>query len=75
MSELMKIFEGSSIEAQPIIEQLEQIGIEPIVKDRTESARLAGFASEIPMQVEVYIFENQYNKAVQVLKNIPYKNQ
>ncbi len=72
MSELKKIFEGSLIETQPIVEILEEAGIEPIIKDRSESARLAGFASEIPMQVEVYVFENQYNKAIQALKDISY---
>ncbi len=72
MSELKKIFEGSLIETQPIVEILEEVGIEPIIKDRSESARLAGFASEIPMQVEVYVFENQYNKAIQALKDISY---
>lgn len=70
MSELKKIFEGSSIQVQPIIESLEKVNIDPIVKDRSESGRLAGFASEIPLQVEVYVFEDQYTKAVEVLKNV-----
>lgn len=70
MPELKKIFEGSSIQANLIRLALEQIGIEPIIKDRTESGRLAGFASEIPMQVEMYVFESQYNEAVEVLKNL-----
>lgn len=70
MPELKKIFEGSSIQANLIRLALEQIGIEPIIKDRTESGRLAGFASEIPMQVEMYVFESQYNDAVEVLKNL-----
>lgn len=70
MPELEKIFEGSSIQANLIKLALEQIGIEPIIKDRTESGRLAGFASEIPMQVEMYVFESQYNDAVEVLKNL-----
>lgn len=70
MPELKKIFEGSSIQANLIQLALEEIGIEPIIKDRTESGRLAGFASEIPMQVEVYVFENQYDEAVDVLKKL-----
>lgn len=70
MPELEKIFEGSSIQANLIKLALEQIGIEPIIKDRTESGRLAGFASEIPMQVEMYVFESQYDDAVEVLKNL-----
>ncbi|MFJ1473885.1 DUF2007 domain-containing protein [Capnocytophaga cynodegmi] len=70
MPELKKIFEGSSIQANLIKLALEQIGIEPIIKDRTESGRLAGFASEIPMQVEMYVFESQYDDAIEVLKNL-----
>ncbi|CEN37450.1 putative signal transducing protein [Capnocytophaga cynodegmi] len=70
MPELEKIFEGSSIQANLIRLALEQIGIEPIIKDRTESGRLAGFASEIPMQVEMYVFESQYDDAIEVLKNL-----
>lgn len=70
MPELEKIFEGSSIQANFIRLALEQIGIDPIIKDRTESGRLAGFASEIPMQVEMYVFESQYDDAIEVLKNL-----
>lgn len=70
MPELKKIFEGSSIQANFIKSALENIGIEPIIKDRSESGRLAGFASEIPMQVEVYVFENQFQQAIEVIKEI-----
>ncbi|MDO4229651.1 MAG: DUF2007 domain-containing protein [Capnocytophaga sp.] len=71
MHALHKIFEGSSIRATLILDILKEKGIEPIVKDRSESARLAGFASEIPMQVEIFVFENQADEALQALQNIP----
>lgn len=70
MTTLKKIFEGSAIEANLIKVTLEEVGIEPIIKDRTESGRLAGFASEISMQIEVYIFENQYDKAFEIVRKI-----
>ncbi|TYB77323.1 DUF2007 domain-containing protein [Bizionia gelidisalsuginis] len=67
-SEYVKIFTGNYIIVQMIKERLEDIGISPIIKDETESGRLAGFASALRGQPEVYVHEKELNKAVQVVE-------
>lgn len=42
-SQYSKVYSGSFIVVQLITQNLEKEGITPIVKDETESARLAGF--------------------------------
>ena len=55
-SNYTKIFAGNFILSQAIINQLREIGIEPVIKDESESGRLAGFGS--PMQGDQEIFVN-----------------
>ncbi|ATA76650.1 putative signal transducing protein [Capnocytophaga canimorsus] len=69
-TKLRKLFEGSIIEVQRLKSALEEAGIQPIVKDRSESGILAGFAGEIFMQAEVFVFEDQYAIAYEILKAI-----
>jgi hypothetical protein len=44
-SNYSKLYTGSFIVVQLITQNLEKQGITPIVKDETESARLAGFGT------------------------------
>lgn len=69
-SELKKVFEGSTIEVNLIKSALEEVNIEPIIKDRSESGQLAGFAGEIPMEAEVFVFNDQYDKAIKIIKSL-----
>ena len=55
-----KLFAGSFIVAQRIIQNLKEQGISPIVKDETESARLAGFGTSTCGLQELYV--NAYEK-------------
>jgi len=65
-----KIFTGNKLEAQKIVNKLHKIGIEPIVKDEAESARLAGFASSMLDQVELYVHKDEVEKALAVVISI-----
>lgn len=62
-----KIFTGNKLEAQKIVNKLHEIGIEPIVKDEAESARLAGFASLMLGEVEIYVNNDEVEKAMTLL--------
>ena len=55
-----KLFTGSFIVALRIIQNLKEQGISPIVKDETESARLAGFGTSTYGLQELYV--NAYEK-------------
>lgn len=66
-SNYTRIFVGNAITSKGIINQLQEIGITAVVKDEAESARLAGFASSMLDEVEVYVHNDELEKAEKVL--------
>ncbi len=69
-SNYIKVFTGSFIVAQLITDKLEAIGISAIVKDETESGRLAGFVASIPGLQEIYIHKDEIDEALEVVENV-----
>lgn len=59
--EEIKVFSGSQIEALAVKQKLEERGVEPIVKDGFESARLAGFGNT-DAAVELYVTAEDFEK-------------
>jgi len=49
-------------------QRLEAIGIIPIIKNETESARLAGYASAMLSLSEIHVHENELEKAVRIVE-------
>jgi len=62
-SNYSKLFAGSFIVAQRIVQNLKEQGISPIVKDETESARLAGFGTSTYGHQELYVHASEKVKA------------
>ena len=70
-SNYIKIFTGDFIIVQRIISDLEKENIIAVVKDQTESARLAGFGGgNFPGFQEVFVNKDELEKAVLVVENI-----
>lgn len=69
-TQYIKIYTGNTIIVQLIKQRLEDIGINPIIKDETESGRLAGFATAIPTFPEIFVHENELDKAVHVVEAV-----
>ena len=69
-SDYTKIYTGNPFITQLIITELNDAGIEPIVKDESESARLAGFAANIDGNREIHVHNGQVNKAADVVNRI-----
>ena len=67
-SHYIKIYTGSFILVTNIVSKLESEGISPIIKDETESARLAGFGPAILGQQEVYVHESEIDKAAPIVQ-------
>jgi hypothetical protein len=44
---LMKVFSGSEILAMALKEKIEAIGVDTVMKDNIQSARLAGFEARV----------------------------
>ena len=62
-SNYSKLYAGSFIVVQLITQNLEKQGITPIVKDETESARLAGFGTSTYGFQELYDHTSEQAKA------------
>ena len=64
---LMKVFSGSEILALALKEKIEAAGIDTVIKDNIQSARLAGFGSS-GSAVELFIQETDFSKANPVIE-------
>jgi hypothetical protein len=64
---LMKVFSGSEILAIALKEKIEAIGVDTVMKDNIQSARLAGFGSS-GSAVELFIQETDFSKANPVIE-------
>ncbi|MBU3822815.1 DUF2007 domain-containing protein [Flavobacteriaceae bacterium XHP0103] len=70
-SNYIKVFTGSFIIAQLIIDKLNAVGINAVVKDETESARLAGFGGGIvPGFQEIHVNKDELDKAVEIVESV-----
>jgi len=69
-SDYIKIYTGSFIITKLIISRLEELGISPVVKDETESGRLAGFGPSIPMTQELYVRKDELDKSVLIVEEV-----
>ncbi len=69
-SNYTKLFTGDSFLVQRIVTELETLNITPIIKDETESARLAGFGVSIYGEKDIYVNNDELDKAKSLLKNI-----
>jgi hypothetical protein len=65
-----KIFSGNFIVVQMLRDRLESAGITPIVKDESESGRLAGFGASIQGFQEVYVSREELVSASAILKEV-----
>ncbi|MBD0778968.1 DUF2007 domain-containing protein [Maribacter sp. ANRC-HE7] len=72
-SNYKKIFTGDSLVARQIVSQLHGLGIEAIIKDEAESARLSGFASSMLGQVDLFVNKDEVAKATPVVNKITQK--
>ncbi len=63
----MKIFSGSEILAQALQAKIEAVGVNTIVKNNIQSAKLAGFGTA-DQAVEVFIQEIDFGKANPVIE-------
>ncbi len=73
-SNYRKIFTGESLLAKQLVNKLHEIGIEAVVKDEAESARLAGFASSMLGQVDLYVHKDEVEKAAQIIEEAENKS-
>ena len=64
------LFTGSSIDVILIVTALEEININPVVKDEGESARLAGFGIPAPLLQRVFVHSDEYKIAISIIDTL-----
>jgi len=65
-----KIFSGSFIIVQLAMDRLKSAGISPILKDESESGRLAGFGASIQGYQELYVSNDELIQAQAIITNV-----
>jgi hypothetical protein len=64
---LMKVFSGSEILALVLQNKIEEVGVNTVIKNNIQSARLGGFG-DLGQAVEVFIQETDFAKANPVIE-------
>jgi hypothetical protein len=64
---LMKVFSGSEILALALQQRIEAIGVETVLKNNIQSARLAGFGTT-GQAVELFVQETEFAKVNPVIE-------
>ena len=63
----IKLFVGPQMQVLKILSALSEVKIIPVIKDRAESARLAGFGS-LSRDQEIWVHPDEKEKAEEILK-------
>ncbi|MDA0936543.1 MAG: DUF2007 domain-containing protein [Bacteroidetes bacterium] len=67
--EFVKLYRGTPISVMTLVDALELEGIVPIVKNPSESARLAGFGI-LSSEQSVWVHQDEREKALKVFNNL-----
>ena len=70
MDDYIKIFSGSFIIVQLVFDRLKGAGINAIIKDESESGRLAGFGSAIQGFQELYVSKDEVDFAIPIVEEV-----
>lgn len=70
MSNYIKVFTGNFIEVQRVFNELEKLNISAVIKDESESGRLAGFGSSIQGFQEIHVHKDEHDKALTLVKKL-----
>ena len=68
-SSYKRIYVGPQVNVINLIDALKIVKIIPVIKDHSESARLAGFGS-FSRDQEVWVHPDEFDAAQQILKNL-----
>lgn len=69
-SEYVKVYGGNFILANRVIAELQSVGIMPIVKDESESQRLAGYGSLNSGHQDIVVHRDELEKAIEVVNRV-----
>jgi predicted ABC-class ATPase len=68
--DFIKIFTGNTLDVLALRNALEEKSIVAVIKDDSESARLAGFGMVAPGLQEVFVHEDELDQAVRIVESL-----
>ena len=68
--DFIKIFTGNTIDVLALRNALEEKSIVAVIKDDSESARLAGFGMVAPGLQEVFVHDDELDQAVRIIESL-----
>lgn len=69
-TEYTKVYYGNFILVTRLKDELDRVGIVPIIKDEGESQRLAGYGSMNQGYQEVYVHNDELDKAITIVNRV-----
>ncbi len=69
-SNYVKIYAGNFIIAQLIFDKLDEIGINPILKDDNQTGLTAVMVEDYQALIEVYVHKDEESKSIPVVEDI-----
>ncbi|SDB42917.1 Putative signal transducing protein [Flavobacteriaceae bacterium MAR_2010_188] len=69
-TDYIKVYAGNFVVVQSMMGRFEDAGINAIIKDESESGRLAGFGSSIQGFQEVFVHKDELKKATLIVDEI-----
>lgn len=73
-TELKKLYEGNLPQVTLLTSALEEVQISPIIKDPMTSASIAGYGA-LGTDQQVFVFEDQWEKANEILQELNLKEE
>ncbi len=67
-SKIFRVFSGTEIQVNLLKEELNKIGITSLIKNENKSGLLAGFFGSGPSAVDLYLAEEDQEKAAAIIK-------
>jgi hypothetical protein len=68
--DFIKIFTGNAINVLALRNALEEKNIVAVIKDDSESARLAGFGMVAPGLQEMFVHEDELDQAIRIVETL-----
>lgn len=69
-TEYTKVYSGNFILVTRVKNELESKGIIPIIKDEGESQRLAGYGSMNQGYQEIFVHNDEFDKAISIVEQV-----
>ncbi len=67
MSKTVRIFSGADMIAKGLIARLNEIGISPIERKDHNSSIVAGFPGSIPQHTQLFLMEDEMDRAKEII--------